>query len=354
MSSFAESVWDGTSVPSAVARTLLLPASTAYRAITALRNALYDRDVLRAEQAALAVVSVGNLAVGGTGKTPVSAWIADRLRERGARPAIVMRGYGGDEPLVHAALNPDIPVHVNADRAAALRAAAAAGCDVGVLDDGFQHRRVRRNEDIVLVSADRWHEPLRLLPAGPWREAPGALARASMVIITRKAAAADDGARLMRRLAPLTRTGEGAVATLTLGPLHDAHTRAERPVSELRGESVLAVAGVGDPRSFEAQLRDQGAQVTTRAFPDHHVYETSDVASLVRDASSHGHVVCTMKDAVKLAPIWPREAGPLWYVSLRCGIEVGGAEVSALLERVLAARFSPVNQRRPAGASTSH
>jgi tetraacyldisaccharide 4'-kinase len=338
----AQAVWENDGAGAAIARALLLPVSAAYRGVTAFRNALYDRNVLAVEPSAIPVVSVGNLSVGGTGKTPVSAWIATRLRDSGARPALVMRGYGGDEQLVHATLNPGVPVHANANRAAALRAAAAAGCDVAVLDDGFQHRRVQRLEDIVLVSADRWREPIRLLPAGPWREGPRALRRASLLIVTRKAASAPDAERLMQRLAALTGRGEGAVAALTLGALRDARSGAERPLSDLNGARVLAVAGVGDPRSFRDQLIEAGARVTMRVFPDHHVYESSDGAAVARDVTSFEHVVCTMKDAVKLAPIWPREAGPLWYVSLRCRIEVGGAEVSALLDRFLAARRSHV------------
>jgi hypothetical protein len=115
----------------------LAPLSWVFRAVTGVRNALYDVGVLRSHSLGLPAVSVGNLSVGGTGKTPVSAWVAAELMRLGGRPAIVMRGYGADEPLVHRRLNPDVPVYVNADRVAGAREAAAGGATVVVLDDAI-------------------------------------------------------------------------------------------------------------------------------------------------------------------------------------------------------------------------
>ena len=349
MSRLADAVWNSTSGGAALARIALAPASLAYRGVIWARNALYDHGALAAVRADVPVVSVGNLAVGGTGKTPVAAWMASQLRAAGGRPAIVMRGYGNDEPRVHALLNPDVPVVVNPDRVAGVRAAAMAGRDVAILDDGFQHRRVARLEDIVLVSADRWREPIRVLPSGPWREAPSALSRASLVIVTRKAADRGAADALMRRLGPLTRTAAGAVAHLELDALHDVVTGAVRPLSDVHGQSVLVAAGVGDPESLASQLRQIGARVELRTFPDHHVYDATDIERLAREGRAFDHMLCTLKDAVKLGPHWPREARPLWYVSLRCEIEVGGETVSALLDRILAAR--PNSNRIGAGGT---
>lgn len=342
MKHIADVIWNSPAAWAATARSVLAPLSMAYRGVTFMRNALYDRGALTVARSAMPVVSIGNLAVGGTGKTPVAAWMASQLAARGARPAIVLRGYGDDEPRVHALMNPGIPVVVNADRVAAVRDAGAAGCDVAILDDAFQHRRMARMEDVVLVSADRWREPVRLLPSGPWREAPSALSRATMVMVTRKAADRADAHALMRRLAPLTSTGAGALALLELDALHDAVTGAVHPLSDIRGKIVLVAAGIGDPESLAAQLRLAGARVEMRSFPDHHVYDSSDIARLARQARAADHMLCTLKDAVKLGPRWPRKAPPLWYVSLRCGIEAGGAEVSALLDRVNAARQSKI------------
>jgi tetraacyldisaccharide 4'-kinase len=342
----ASEVWNSEAGWAVLSRALLVPAALLYRAGSGMRNAMYDRGLLPIAVAPIPVISIGNLAVGGTGKTPVSAWMAAELSARGARPAIVMRGYGDDEPGVHALLNPGIPVVAKADRIAAVQDAATAGADVAVLDDGFQHRRLSRLEDVVLVSADRWHEPIRVLPSGPWRELPAALSRASMVMVTRKAADAPRAGALLQRLAPMTRTGAGAVAVLELGDLRHVVTGAARPLSDIRGTGVLAAAGIGDPASLASQLRETGASVDLRRFPDHHVYDSSDIAQLAHDARNFDHVICTLKDAVKLRPRWPREAPPLWYVSLRCRIEIGSADVSAMLDRVLAARPTHIRQAR--------
>jgi tetraacyldisaccharide 4'-kinase len=235
-------------------------------------------------------------------------------------------------------LNPGIPIVTSADRVAGVTEARQAGADIAVLDDAFQHRRVARMEDVVLVSADRWREPVRLLPAGPWREAPRALSRASLVLVTRKAVDAEQAETLRRHLAPMTRTNGGAVAELALGDLRDAVTGMSESLSVIRGARVLVAAGVGDPESFASQLRRAGAHVEMRVFRDHHGYDLSDVARLSDEASSFDHIMCTLKDVVKLGPLWPRKGPPLWYVSLRCVIESGHAEVSAMLDRVMAAR----------------
>jgi tetraacyldisaccharide 4'-kinase len=336
----ASAVWNSDASWAILARGLLAPASAVYRGATALRNSLYDRGMFTVERSAIPAVSVGNLAVGGTGKTPVAAWIAGELRNRGARPAVVLRGYGDDEPRVHSLLNPDIAVFANADRVAGVSDAARAGADVAVLDDAFQHRRIARVEDIVLVSADGWREPVRLLPSGPWRESPVALERASFLLVTRKAVGADDARSLLQQLLPLTRTRWGAVAELALTEPRDAVTGATRTLSELRGTRVLVIAGVGDPASLASQLQRTGADVEMRVFPDHHSYDSPDIARLADEARAFDHTICTLKDAVKLGPQWPRQAPSLWYVSLRCGIESGSTDVSAMFDRVLAARSS--------------
>ena len=350
----ATALWRDVSGWAPIARAALAPASLLYRAATKARNVLYDRGTLSIVTPDVPTISIGNLSVGGTGKTPVAAWMVSALKARGGRPAIVMRGYGADEPRVHQLINDDVPVIVNPDRAAGVREAVSAGADVVVLDDAFQHRRLSRLEDVVLVSADQWREPIRLLPAGPWREMPSALSRASLVMITRKAMDGPQAESLLARLAPLTRTGRGAVASLELGDLVNVVTGEARPLSDMRGTRVLAAAGIGDPDSFAEQLRGAGAHAELRSFPDHHVYDLPDIERLARDARAFDHAVCTLKDAVKLGPRWPREAPPLWYVSLRCGIEVGVADVTAMLDRVLSARTTPTNQARVQRASTTH
>jgi tetraacyldisaccharide 4'-kinase len=350
LATIAERVWYGRGIAPAVARAALGPLALLYGAGTAGRAMLYDRAFLRSHRLALPALSVGNLTVGGTGKTPVSAWIATQLLARGARPAIVLRGYGDDEPAVHALLNPMVPVVATPDRVLGAREAAGVGADVVVLDDAFQHRRAARMADLVLVSAERFGDrsPVRLLPAGPYREPLSALARADLAVVTRKTA---DPAHVARTLARLSATRADlpvAVVELALDELRawagrggDLPSRVDdvrQPLDALDGARVLAVAAVGEPAAFFAQLAERGAVVERAAFPDHHRFTAADAEALAARAVAAERVVCTLKDAVKLGPLWPRQAPPLWYVSQRVVVERGAELLDACLARVLAAR----------------
>ncbi|HMI58347.1 MAG TPA: tetraacyldisaccharide 4'-kinase, partial [Gemmatimonadaceae bacterium] len=283
-------------------------------------------------------VSVGNLTVGGTGKTPVSSWLATQLEERGTHSAIVLRGYGDDEPLVHARLTPELPVVVNADRLEAIARAADAGAEVAVLDDGFQHRRVSRVADIVLVSADAPDAPVRLLPSGPYREGLSALRRASLVIVTRKAASlvqAHAVAAIVARAAPKVLV---SVVHLALDAVH-FEGRATVPLASIDKRRVLAIAGVGNAAAFGDQLRQAGAVVRMRAFADHHPFSEADAKVLARDLGADEIALCTLKDAVKLLPLWPREAAAIGYVSQAVIVEENGGAIDAILELVVHARL---------------
>ena len=186
MTSAVECLWYGIGYLQGGVRGLLLPQAALYRSAVALRNGLYDNGILRVEQPSLPVLSVGNLTAGGSGKTPFAAWLAARLLAAGAKPAVVLRGYGGDEELVHRELNPGVVVVTGAERVLGVSRALGLGCDVVVLDDGFQHRRLGRLADLVLLSSERWQEPQRLLPAGPWREPLRALERAALLVVSRR------------------------------------------------------------------------------------------------------------------------------------------------------------------------
>jgi tetraacyldisaccharide 4'-kinase len=299
--------------------------------------------VLPRHAPALPTISVGNLTVGGTGKTPFAAYLAAQLSER-ARPAIALRGYGSDEIEVHRRLNPDVPVFVNPDRAAAIREAKSYGADVVVLDDAFQHRRVARNADVVLVSVEQVLRPRRLLPAGPWREPLSGARRADLVVITRKSASiieAEQATAIVRAEIPGVR-----VATVSLvpgalvavgddtpgGPL-------SLPLERLRDARVLALAAIGEPGLFKRQLELLGARVTLEAHRDHHAFSDADIRDATIKVAPDGLAVCTLKDAVKLAGRWP---GPsrLWYLSQQLVVDQGVEEVNRLLERVMEARAS--------------
>jgi len=310
----------------------LAPLAVAYAGIAETRRRLYDHHVLPSHATAIPAVSVGNLTVGGTGKTPVAAWVVHALRDRGRHPGIVLRDYAtGDEVAVHQALNPDTPVVANPDRVAGIGTIASQGCDIAVLDDAFQHRRAQRAVDLVLVSADAWAEARWPLPAGPWREPLRALRRAQVVLVTRKAADAVAVAAVtmaVRRSAPDV---PDALVSLRLDALRTLAGDV-RSLATLRGTRLCAVAGVGWPSAFFAQLEEAGAEIDAVVFPDHHRYTVADVAAIRQRATAAATVVCTLKDAVKLGGLWPREAGPIWYVSQRVEFERGVESVYAALD----------------------
>ena len=338
-----ERVWFGEGAGERAARVALLPLELAYGAVVAVRNALYDRGVATVHETAVPAVSVGNLTVGGTGKTPVAAWIAAELQSRGLRPALVLRGYGDDEPLVHTRLNPRVPVVVAADRVTGVaRARADHHATVAVLDDAFQHRRARREADVVLLSADRWtgRRP-HLLPAGPWREPLRALRRASLVVVTRKAATPARAEEALRAALAAAPGVPSAVVHLAPGDLQRVTPGGDAtslPLDALAGARVLAVSAVGDAAAFHAQLVAAGAVLDPppAAYPDHHPFSSADAERLARDGERAQLVVCTLKDAVKLAPLWPRAGAPLWYVSQRVVLERGRESMDRLLARVAA------------------
>jgi tetraacyldisaccharide 4'-kinase len=331
----AESVWAGRGRRASTLRALLSPIEIAYRGVVALRGWMYDTGLFPAEGFSVAVVSVGNLSVGGTGKTPVAAWIARALTERGLKPGIVLRGYGGDETLVHQRLNAHVPVIVASNRPRGIREAIAQGADVVILDDAFQHRRAARDADILLVDADSWSGPPRLLPAGPWREPLRSARRATLIIITRKTAdtaTVDAARRAVGAAAPHVPI---AVIHLTPGELRSTATGQTLPLHALQGADLTAVAAIARPESFFRQLTELGAVVRPHSFADHHAFTRREARYLAAQASNSDFVVCTLKDAVKLESIWPAEAGSLWYVSQRLKIEEGQPHIDRMLDDLL-------------------
>jgi tetraacyldisaccharide 4'-kinase len=326
-------LWYGDDLAARSARLLLSPASLLYAVGTRVRNALYDRGVLRSRGAGVPTISVGNLSVGGTGKTPFTAFLAGRLLASGARPVIVMRGYGADEVEVHRILNPAVPVVVAADRVrGAQEAVARHGAGVILLDDGFQHRRLRRELDVVLVAADAGVTRLTL-PAGPLRESADSLARASLIVITRKAADAQRVTAVRRMLTERAPAVPAAVAWIRPQSLRSWEGQ-EQALSALAGRRVLLISGIADPEALRRQVAQQDALVDSAVHADHHAYTSAEVDSLVRRASTCEIALCTLKDAVKLGPLWPRAAVPLWYVSQTVEMEEGAPALDRALASV--------------------
>ncbi|GMV07808.1 MAG: hypothetical protein AMXMBFR53_40830 [Gemmatimonadota bacterium] len=289
--------WQGElGAPGAVLRALAAPLEWLYAAEVARRNRRADaRGGARVE--GLRVVSVGNLAVGGTGKTPLAAWAARALVQAGADVALVSRGYGRDELLLHHRWNPEVPVVADPDRVAAARLARERGAEAVVLDDGFQHRRLARDVDLVLLAAEDAF-PGRLLPRGPYREGPRALARAHAVVVTRRTAAATKAATLADGVSGRFPHLAVAVAALLPGHWQDL---SGAPAGAPTGPT-LAVAAVARPDAFAVQVEEAiGVEAELVPFPDHHAFTEVEVRAMRQRAGTRT-VVVTEKDAVKLVP----------------------------------------------------
>ncbi len=305
--------WSGESprLVSAGLSLLAAPLSVLFATGVRIRNVLFDRGWLTVDSPPIPVVSVGNLAVGGTGKTPVSRWLVDLLIERGQRPAIVARGFGEDELLLHRRWHPDIPVIRAPRRIEGVRAAAARGCTVAVVDDGFQHRALDRTLDLVLLSPAH-PLPIRLLPRGPFREPLRSLRRAHGVLVTVKSPdenATADG--ILDEVRSMPGHPPARLLSLLPGPWCDLEGR---PASPPAGP-LLALTSVAQPGSFvslvesrsapEASRTDRGVELL--AFPDHHPYTPAELGRILETAGDR-MLVTTEKDAVKLLPLC-EEAG---------------------------------------------
>jgi tetraacyldisaccharide 4'-kinase len=315
---------------------VLAPLGTAYGAMMMARNAAFRRGLRRVTPPSVPTISIGNLTVGGTGKTPVSAWVAERLASRGQRPGIVLRGYGADEPLVHRALVPSAVVIADPDRVRGAAQAVAAGATAIVLDDAFQHRRAGRTVDLVLVAAEQGMAR-RCLPAGPLREPWSGVARADALIVTRKTVSSEAAQTFADAL--VARWGR-PVAVMHLAPGGLRRVDGTHPAPPGPGARLLAVSGIGEPGAFHGQLEAAGYTVTPMPFPDHHAFTAVDVSRLLVRAVAVDAVVCTLKDAVKLAPVWPAGAPPLWYLSQVVRLDAGQALLDGLLDRLDSLRHS--------------
>ena len=326
--SFRERLWWGEPSPlDRVAAVPLLAAEGLFRAGAALRGALLAAGVLPAARAAVPVVSVGNLAVGGAGKTPVVLALAERLRAAGRTPAVLSRGYGaaraddrvvadgervllgaadgGDEPVLLARRLPGLRVLCGANRARLAPRAVALGADVLLLDDGFQHRRLRRDLDVVVVDASAPWGNGHCLPYGPNREPRSALSRAGLVWFTHADRAAPGALDALRDEARRA-TGRPPVESRHAPrDLADGQLGRSWGLAELSGRKVGLLTGVARPGSVRRTLESLGARVVAAAaYPDHHAFAEGEVERALADTRAAGGdwLVTTEKDAVRLPP----------------------------------------------------
>jgi tetraacyldisaccharide 4'-kinase len=315
----------------------LQPLAWLYGVTVRARRAAFAAGWARSTDVGVPVVVLGNLTVGGTGKTPLTIWLAGQLEARGFAVGIVSRGYGrsgagesrdvsassdwrqvGDEPVL-LARRTGCDIVVAADRVAGARRLAQRGAQVILADDGLQHLRLARSCEVLLIDGARGFGNGRLLPAGPLRERPTRPLRADVVVVN---GAASHGS-LARWLRPDEALTMQLVAQDAVGL---AGQQPPQPLSVWRGRRVHAVAGIGNPARFFRQLRDLGIEVIEHAFPDHHAFRASELAF-----ADDLPVLMTEKDAVKCAQF---ASARLWYVPVTAHFSDGDAQ--RLLTSVLA------------------
>lgn len=304
---------------------LLLPFSWGFSLIVRLRNHFYDQRWLAVEQSPVTVISVGNLTVGGTGKTPFVLWLARTLQAQGHKVGILSRGYKGtqtheavvvgidgeplttpeavgDEPVMLARLFAGVVI-ASRDRLAGARLARERfGLELIVLDDGFQHRRLRRDVDILLLSGSNGVHNRWLLPAGPFREPLSAARRAHILIATKSDPLAEDAPSSWRQQATAMHKPlyEGHLEPVALVSSEQRHWQ-ELPLTELSGKRIMALTGIADPLPFYRALREWDAEVTeVMEFPDHHQYSQADWQAISFAGQKVELIVTTEKDLVKL------------------------------------------------------
>jgi tetraacyldisaccharide 4'-kinase len=311
-------------------KALLGAASLAYGAGVLGRKLLYDLNVLPRKRLDAKVVCIGNLTTGGTGKTPAVLLAAETLRRKGHDVAILSRGYGraakkkdvtvlldgrqtdwrecGDEPwMIHHSLTGlGVPVLVCPDRAkAGALAVEMYGSRVVILDDGFQHLKLHRDLDVVLVNARDPFGGGRLLPLGNLREPVSALRRAQMVIVTHADRVTAPELAQLRAEIDAAHPGVTILESAHKADhVLDVRTEEKHPLAHLKGKAVVALSGLGDPLSFETSLEALGATLAQRwRYPDHHVYTEREMRS-ISDLRGGLPVVTTFKDFVRLPANW--------------------------------------------------
>lgn len=323
-------------------------ASIPYGLAIRLRNGLYDAKVLKSVAARAVVISIGNITTGGTGKTPLVIWLCRYLEAKGIRCAVLTRGYKteqgclSDEPALLAKACPKTAVIVDSNRLAGAEKAIAHGAKVLVLDDGFQHRRLKRDLNILTLDATCPFGYNRVLPGGLLREPVSGVRRASLIVITRydqvNPTAMQQLQERLTRLAPNV-----PIVKATHRHTHAVTFGAQQlPLESLRDKQVFAFCGIGNPEAFFDHLsQNQITVVGTRIFNDHHPYTPDDIKAILKEAHTCGAnmILCTQKDWVKTALLNPERPDiTLAYLAMELefveGVEKLKSQVDHLLETI--------------------
>ncbi len=335
----------------ASARLGLAALSCPYSAIVRLRNHGYSSGRLKAHAVDATVICVGNLTTGGTGKTPLVVWLCRHIRDRQLRCAVLTRGYkmhgGGlsDEPALLAAECPEVPVIVNPDRVAgAAEAIRSHGAQVLVMDDGFQHRRLARDLDIVTIDATCPFGYGKLLPAGLLREPVAGLSRAHAVALTRCDHVSGETLQQIEGLIHRASAELVIVRSVHRAVRIETERGEEIHLDAIKGKKVFAFCGLGNPQAFFQTVEFLGAVlVGTKAFDDHYGYSSQDLIAMRHQAHERqaGLILTTHKDWTKIARLAVSDdQPPLAYLAVELQITAGADSLTALIDGVLRGRIT--------------
>ena len=356
-------------------RFVLKLLSRLYSFVMNVRLALYEHRILRSKTLGCQVISIGNLTVGGTGKTPVVEVFARALRQNGRKVAILSRGYkkaeapassrlidlltfkapfqtpprvvsdgrrllldsalGGDEPYMLASNLPEVCVIVDKDRVKSGRyAIQKLGCDTLILDDGFQYLRLKHRVDIVLVDRTNPFDNGFVLPRGLLRESARHLSRASFVFITKSPG--DGSPELRRQIRALNDKAEIAECRHTPRHFQDVYSADRKPLDFVRGLKISALSGIAAPRGFEEIVQRLGGDLVHRKrFADHHRYTQQEIIDEINAARDRGAdaIVTTEKDAVRF-PMLERRDVPVYFLRVEIELLSGAESFNDLISRI--------------------
>lgn len=330
--SWVQNIWYGGSS----LRWLLLPFSWIYSAVITCRRFLYAAGLLRSARVSVPVIIVGNITTGGTGKTPLTIWLAQQLSERGYKPGIICRGYRGmvgrnpvaatsdsdpavvGDEAVMIANRSECPVVVHPDRVAAARLAIELGANVIVSDDGLQHYRLGRHFEIAVVDGARGFGNRQLLPAGPLREPVSRLNTIDQVLVQLEAEGSQNLLHRSSDRPPVEfRLAASAICSLDNSDIRD--------IGDFAGTRAHAIAGIGNPERFFRLLEASGIDLIRHALPDH-----ADITPQDLEFDDDYDVLMTEKDAVKCRRL---DTSNCWYVPVDVGIN--GPDGAKLLDRIV-------------------
>lgn len=302
---------------------LLLPFSFLFRFIVAIRRFLYRKKILKSQQFAVPIIVVGNITVGGTGKTPFVIWLVNYLREKGFKPGIVSRGVGGKQQKTPRWVNSDsdvsyvgdeavllarrsgCPIVIGIDRVAAVKELLSkTDCNVVVSDDGLQHYRLSRDVEIAIVDGDRGFGNGSFIPAGPLRESPKRLKEVNFIV-----------RQISENVKNIRKNENEFDMRLISGFLYSVKNPSTRmTLQELKNQTVHAVAAIGNPKRFFANLKNHHIELIEHVFPDHYLYREKDLKF-----DDNFPIIMTEKDAVKCKNL----AGEnVWFLPVDCEIDM--------------------------------